>query len=146
MNFKSILTMELLILVFLAVPVSSQPDLHWQVISSGGTKSASTGIQLDLTIGQTTTTFSSGGSRSFRAGYWQNFECCQGVRGDINGDGTHNSVLDMSYLIETIFRGGPTSPCPQEADLNSDGNPATILDLTFIVDDIFRGGPAPGGC
>lgn len=146
MNFKSILIMGLLILVFLAVPVSSQPDLHWQVISSGGTKSASTGFQLDLTIGQTTTTFSSGGPRSFRAGYWQNFDCCKGARGDVNGDGNDSDVLDLTYLIDTIFRGGADSPCQQEADLNSDGVPATVLDLTFLIDDIFRGGPAAAGC
>ena len=146
MNFKSILTMGLFPLVLLAVPVSSQPDLHWQVISSGGTEASSADFQLDATVGQTETTFSSGGTRSLRAGYWQKFVCCRGVRGDVNGDGNHNSVLDMTFLIDTIFRGGPDSPCPQEADLNSDGVPATILDLTFIVDDIFRGGPAPGGC
>ena len=146
MNFKSILTMGLLILFLLAVPVSSQPDLHWQVISSGGTRSSSGVLQLDLTIGQTATTFSSGGIRSFRAGYWQSFECCQGVRGDVNGDGNDSEVFDLTYLIDTIFRGGPPSPCPLEADLNSDGVPATILDLTFLIDDIFRGGPASAGC
>ena len=146
MSFRNILTTALLITVLLSVSATAQPFIDWDVVSSGGTDASSVDFQLDATVGQTATLFVSGGTRQLGQGYWQNFECCQGVRGDINGDGTHNSVLDMSYLIDTIFRGGPASPCPKEADLNSDGNPATILDLTFIVDDIFRGGPVPGGC
>ncbi len=76
-----------------------------------------------------------------------NFDpCCIGIRGDIDGNGDDNSVIDMTYLIDNMFRGGPASPCPREADLNNDGLSATILDLTFIIDDIYRGGPSPGGC
>jgi len=72
--------------------------------------------------------------------------CCIGIRGDINGDGDDNSVLDLTYLIDYMFKGGPAAICPKEADLNNDGRSATILDLTFIIDDIFRGGPSPEGC
>ncbi len=72
--------------------------------------------------------------------------CCIGIRGDIDGNGDGNSVIDMTYLINNMFRGGPASPCPREADLNNDGRSATILDLTFIIDDLYRGGPSPGGC
>jgi len=72
--------------------------------------------------------------------------CCVGSRGDINGDNTIANVLDLTYLIDNIFRGGPGSGCPSEADLNNDGNVASILDLTYLVDRIFRGGPPPGPC
>jgi len=76
-----------------------------------------------------------------------NFDpCCIGIRGDIDGDGDDNSVIDLNYLVDFMFRGGPAPPCPVEADLNFDGLSATILDLTFIIDDIYRGGPSPGGC
>ena len=71
---------------------------------------------------------------------------CVGSRGDINGDNTIANVLDLTYLIDNIFRGGPGSGCPSEADLNNDGNVASILDLTYLVDRIFRGGPPPGPC
>ncbi|MCH7948228.1 MAG: hypothetical protein IIC66_10570 [candidate division Zixibacteria bacterium] len=78
----------------------------------------------------------------------QSFEdtCCNGIRGNIDGFGEDNNFLDLNYLIDNIFRGGPAPPCPKEADLNFDGRSATILDLTFIIDVIFRGGPAPGPC
>jgi len=65
------------------------------------------------------------------------------ICGDVNNDGTPSTVLDLTYLIDDIFRGGPDAVFPQSADLNGDGTPATVLDLTFMVDDIFRGGPAP---
>jgi len=72
--------------------------------------------------------------------------CCIGNRGDINGDDTDANILDLTYLVDYIFRGGPAPGCPNEADVNSDGTSANILDLTFLVDRVFRGGPAPGAC
>jgi len=72
--------------------------------------------------------------------------CCDGIRGDIDGDATDADILDLTYLVDRIFRGGPPPACADEADVNSDGATSNILDLTFLVDRIFRGGPAPGAC
>jgi choice-of-anchor B domain-containing protein len=72
--------------------------------------------------------------------------CCVGIRGDLNNDGTDVNVLDLTFCVDRIFRGGPPAVCPQEGDVNSDGTPTNVLDLTFIVDRIFRGGPLPGPC
>ena len=72
--------------------------------------------------------------------------CCITPRGDVNSDGNNANILDLTYLVDRIFRGGPPALCPKEADVNSDGNTSNILDLTFLVDRIFRGGPAPGPC
>lgn len=72
--------------------------------------------------------------------------CCVGNRGDINDDGSDNTVLDLNYMVNDIFRGGPPSPCPEEADLNVDATPSTILDLNFLINDIFRGGPSAPVC
>ncbi|MCH7690963.1 MAG: hypothetical protein IIA17_07970 [candidate division Zixibacteria bacterium] len=72
--------------------------------------------------------------------------CCIGFRGDVNGDGEDATVLDLTYMIDRIFRGGAISDCPEEADLNFDGDPATILDLTYLIDFIFRGGFPIGLC
>lgn len=72
--------------------------------------------------------------------------CCTGLRGDFNGDGNNFATLDLNYLVDDIFRGGPASPCPEEADINNDGQISTILDLTFLIDVIHRGGAAPDSC
>lgn len=72
--------------------------------------------------------------------------CCVGNRGDFNGDGVDANILDLTYVVDRIFRGGSASVCPEEADINNDGIPSNILDLTFIVDRIFRGGQPPDPC
>ena len=72
--------------------------------------------------------------------------CCVGNRGDFNGDGDDANILDLTFVVDYIFRGGAEYSCPEEADVNNDGTPSNILDLTFLVDRIFRGGPAPGPC
>lgn len=72
--------------------------------------------------------------------------CCMGHHGDANSDGTDANILDLTYVVDFIFRGGLPSMCSGEADLNDDGTPSNILDLTYLIDFIFRGGPAPGPC
>ncbi len=72
--------------------------------------------------------------------------CCSGLRGDLNNDGANANILDLTFAVDRIFRGGPAAFCPDEADVNSDGASTNILDLTFLVDRIFRGGPPPGPC
>jgi hypothetical protein len=62
--------------------------------------------------------------------------------GDANGDLAVN-ILDLTFLVDRIFRGGPSPAFPPAADFNGDNASANILDLTFIVDRIFRGGPPP---
>ena len=73
--------------------------------------------------------------------------CCDGIRGDLNSDGDNASILDLTFLVDFIYRGsGSSGYCPEESDVNGDGDSANILDLTFLVDFIFRGGPPPGPC
>ncbi len=73
--------------------------------------------------------------------------CCQGNRGDMNGDNSSSSdILDLTYIVDLIFRGGSDISCAEEGDINGDGTAGNILDLTFVVDVIFRGGPQPGPC
>ncbi|MGH8014726.1 MAG: hypothetical protein ACREBV_00865, partial [Candidatus Zixiibacteriota bacterium] len=74
------------------------------------------------------------------------FTCCRGTRGDLNGDGTELNVLDLTFAVDRIFRGGTAASCPGEADVNRDKSILDVLDLTFCVDRIFRSGPASSNC
>ncbi|MGH8014616.1 MAG: CARDB domain-containing protein [Candidatus Zixiibacteriota bacterium] len=72
---------------------------------------------------------------------------CIGLRGDVNSDGIYDvNILDQTYLVDRIFRGGPRSPRPLEADVNGSGGIPNVVDLTFIIDRLFRGGPPPPPC
>ncbi len=73
--------------------------------------------------------------------------CCIGIRGDVNSDGGVNpNILDLNYLVNRIFRGGPVPRCLKEADVNGMGGIADVVDLNFLVNRIFRNGPNPGSC
>ena len=73
--------------------------------------------------------------------------CCAGQTGDIDASGNpFSDILDLTYLVNRIFRGGPVAPCFGEADVNQDGAASNILDLTYVVNYIFRGGAAPPAC
>ncbi len=74
-------------------------------------------------------------------------DCCAGIRGDVNGDGTDNNILDLTFLVDYIFRAsGDPGSCPQESDVNGDSSVADIVDLTFMVDRIFRAGSPSPAC
>lgn len=73
--------------------------------------------------------------------------CCINRRGDFNLDCVDANILDLTFIVDFIFRGsGDPGYCPEESDVNSDGSGPDILDLTFLVDRIFRGGAAPAAC
>jgi glucose/arabinose dehydrogenase len=73
--------------------------------------------------------------------------CCEGIRGDVNGDGIDNNILDLTHLVDFIFRSsGDPGPCLAESDVNGDGDSADVLDLTYMVDRIFRGGDESPAC
>ncbi|MGH8015799.1 MAG: hypothetical protein ACREBV_06375, partial [Candidatus Zixiibacteriota bacterium] len=62
--------------------------------------------------------------------------------GDINSDGTAGNILDLTFIVDRLFRGGPP-PVPFIAgSVNCDPD-VNILDLSYMVDRIFRGGPPP---
>jgi hypothetical protein len=62
--------------------------------------------------------------------------------GDANSDGKV-TVGDVTFLIATIFTGGP-SPCTVGGlgDVNCDGK-VSIADVTYLITRIFSAGPAP---
>ena len=63
------------------------------------------------------------------------------------GDFDHNQVLqniiDLTYWVDYVFRGGPPALDLRAADVNGTGTIENILELTYMVDYIFRGGLPP---
>ena len=63
-------------------------------------------------------------------------------RGDMDGI-AGNYFLDLNYMIDFIFRGGPPPfPDMHYGDANCDGL-VSVFDLTYLVDPVYHGGPLP---
>lgn len=125
-------------------------SIDWFVIAAGGGSGTSTNYAMDGTVGQTAVGEGTSTNYELNSGFWQNFgptSCCVGIRGDCNNDGQVNpNILDLNFLVNRIFRGGPSAVCLLEGDCNGDGTSQNIIDLNFLVNRIFRGGPLPPSC
>jgi len=64
-----------------------------------------------------------------------------GLCGDIDNGGSIN-ILDVVYLINFLYKGGPAPELPGMADCNGDGN-LNILDGSYLISYLYKGGPAP---
>jgi hypothetical protein len=62
-----------------------------------------------------------------------------GIHGDVNGSGDV-TVLDVFYLINLLFAGGP-APLGG-ADANGDGS-INVLDVFYLINSLFANGPPP---
>jgi hypothetical protein len=63
------------------------------------------------------------------------------ICGDANGD-TKINLLDVSYIINALYRSGPKPNPIQSADVNSDGK-MNLLDISYLINYRYRGGPEP---
>ncbi len=63
--------------------------------------------------------------------------------GDVDNSGVFQGILELTYLVGYIFRGGPPPADFRTADLNGIAGYQGILELTYMVDFIFRSGPPP---
>jgi len=61
--------------------------------------------------------------------------------GDANGDGEVN-ILDVTYIINYLYLGGPEPLGIESADVNSDGV-VNINDITYLVLYLYMEGPEP---
>ncbi len=121
----------------------SHPDFEGEVLHICGdmaTFVGGYGVLYNTTTQSYTVTGTFTDMSSFSVG--DEFTYIGHIAGDVNVDGNVN-ILDLSFLVDRIFRGGQVYPDPVEADVNADGAPGNILDLTYMVEFIFRGGPAP---
>ncbi|SYZ73971.1 exported hypothetical protein [Candidatus Zixiibacteriota bacterium] len=61
--------------------------------------------------------------------------------GDANGNGFVN-ILDISHLINSLYRGGAAPVLRETADANGDGI-VNIIDVSFLISYLYRSGPVP---
>jgi len=63
------------------------------------------------------------------------------IPGDFSRNGYLN-ILDVTDLINYLYKGGPAAYCMDAADVNGDCS-VNILDVTYIINYLYKGGPAP---
>lgn len=61
--------------------------------------------------------------------------------GDANADGKFTSA-DIIYLVNYVFKSGPSTPVPGHGDANCSGT-VTSADIIHMVNFVFKGGPPP---
>jgi hypothetical protein len=67
---------------------------------------------------------------------------CRGfVCGDANDDEICN-LLDITWIIDYLYAGGPVPNPIQMADVNNDGT-VNLVDITVLIEFIYLAGPAP---
>jgi len=68
-------------------------------------------------------------------------DLCEYICGDIDGSETIN-ILDVTFLINYLYKDGPGPEPPESGDVNFSGN-VNILDVTHLINFIYKGGPEP---
>lgn len=63
------------------------------------------------------------------------------VHGDADGDGTVG-LADAVYLINYLFRGGPSPEPLESGDMDCDGV-VGLADAVYLINYLFRSGPPP---
>ncbi|MEW5924002.1 MAG: dockerin type I domain-containing protein, partial [Candidatus Zixiibacteriota bacterium] len=63
------------------------------------------------------------------------------ICGDVNNDEAVN-ILDVTYLITYLYKGGPAPIPPESADVNNSGN-INLLDVTYLITYLYKSGPDP---
>ncbi len=65
------------------------------------------------------------------------------ICGDVSNNGVFQSILELNYLVNFIFRGGAAPTDLRAADLDGNAGFQSILELNYLVNFIFRFGPHP---
>jgi photosystem II stability/assembly factor-like uncharacterized protein len=68
-------------------------------------------------------------------------DACDYVCGDTDGNRIVD-ILDIIFMIDNKFKGGPLPDPIEAADVNSDGA-FDILDIVYMIDNKFKDGPDP---
>ncbi len=74
-------------------------------------------------------------------------ECCQGLRGNFNGDEVNCNISDLTDMVDYLFTSGDAPDCIEEANVNGDFNEEiSIGDVTKTVDYLFVSQNPPAMC
>jgi len=68
-------------------------------------------------------------------------DACDYMCGDADGSGALN-ILDATFVINYLYKGGPAPDPETAADVNSSGG-VNILDVTYVINYLYKGGPEP---
>jgi len=60
---------------------------------------------------------------------------------DANGDGDIN-LLDIVFILNYLYRGGPDPEFPENCDTNGDGV-INVLDDVYLISYLYKNGPEP---
>jgi len=52
------------------------------------------------------------------------------------------NALDVTYLINFLYKQGPQPPCFSQGDCNGNGI-INALDVTYLINFLYKHGPAP---
>ena len=61
--------------------------------------------------------------------------------GDASNNGAIN-ILDATYIINYLYKGGPAPESPDSADLDGSGS-MNLLDVVYLINFLYKGGPEP---
>ena len=67
----------------------------------------------------------------------------QFIRGDSDGDGLFNGLVDALFLLAFAFQGGATPPCAEATDADGNATFNGLTDTLYILANAFQGGPPP---
>lgn len=65
------------------------------------------------------------------------------IRGDFDGSGALNGLVDALGMLAFAFQGGPAPPCLEAADVDNSGAFNGLLDALFLLNGLFADGPFP---
>ena len=73
----------------------------------------------------------------------QPMKVCDLIRGDVDADGTLNTLIDAIYLLNFGFQMGAAPPCMDTADVDDDATVDPLVDGFYLLLFGFSGGPPP---
>jgi len=68
-------------------------------------------------------------------------DACEWICGDADGSGAVN-ILDASFLINYLYKGGPAPDPTESCDVDSSGG-INLLDITTLINYLYKFGPEP---